>query len=129
MVLPLVPVTPTTSSSRVGSPKKTSAAGAIAARASRTTTCGTGRSSARSTTSATAPRSDRLRREVVAVGPRARHGEEERAGADRARVVGEIAHLDRRAPEHLHRLERCDEALQVHRGDSSERVLARPPTT
>ena len=31
-------------------------------------------------------------------------------------VVGEIAHLDRRAPEHLQRLERCDEALQVHRG-------------
>ena len=61
VVFPLVPVTPTTSSSRVGSPKNTSAAGAIAARASRTTICGTARSSARSTTSATAPRSDRLR--------------------------------------------------------------------
>ncbi len=55
VVFPLVPVTPTTSSSRVGSPKKTSAAGAIAARASRTTSCGTGTSSTRSTTRATAP--------------------------------------------------------------------------
>ena len=57
-----------------------------------------------------------LRREVVAVGTRARHGEEERARTDRTGVVGEIAHLDRWAPEHLHRLERCDEALQIHLG-------------
>ena len=58
----------------------------------------------------------RLRREVVAVGPPAGHGKEERAGRNRTGVVREIAHLDRRAPEHLHRLERCDEALQVHLG-------------
>ncbi len=43
------------SSSFVGSPKNTSAAGAIAARASATTICGTWTASSRSTTSATAP--------------------------------------------------------------------------
>src|SRR5204862_8226400 len=58
----------------------------------------------------------RLRREVVAVGTRAREREEERVGRYRTGVVGEIAHLDRKAPEHLHRLERCDEALQLHLG-------------
>ena len=55
VVLPFVPVTPATSSARVGSPKKASAAIAIAARASSTTSCGTSSSSGRSTTSATAP--------------------------------------------------------------------------
>jgi hypothetical protein len=64
----------------------------------------------------------RLRCEVVAVRTLPRDGEEERAGTDRTRVVGKIAHLDP-AAEHLHRLERCDEALQVHLGDSSSRVL------
>ena len=68
------------------------------------------------------PALHRLRREVVSVGTRARHGEEERARADRAGVVGEIAHLDRKAPEHLHRLERCDEALQLHTGRESIRA-------
>src|SRR5207247_10236624 len=57
-----------------------------------------------------------LRGEVVTVGPRAMEREEERAGCYRTRVVGEIAHLDRKAPEHPHRLERCDEALQLHLG-------------
>ena len=56
----------------------------------------------------------RLGSEVVAVGAPAADGEEEGAGRDRAGVVGEIAHLDRRASKHLHRLERCQEALQVH---------------
>ena len=56
VVLPVVPVTAATSSSRLGSPKNSTAAGAIARRESATTTCGAGRSSARSTTSATAPR-------------------------------------------------------------------------
>ena len=55
--MPFVPVTPATSSSFVGSPKKVSAATAIAARASATTSCGTGRPTSRSTTSAAAPRS------------------------------------------------------------------------
>ena len=57
VVLPLVPVTPTTRSSAVGSPQKRAASGAIAARASATTTCGTATSSSRSTTSAAAPAS------------------------------------------------------------------------
>jgi hypothetical protein len=56
VVLPLVPVTPATSSSWLGRPKNSSAATAIAARESGTIACGTGRSSGRSTTSATAPR-------------------------------------------------------------------------
>ncbi len=55
VVLPFVPVTPTTSSSIVGSPWKAAASGAIAARASATSTSGTPSSSGRSTTSALAP--------------------------------------------------------------------------
>ena len=55
VVLPFVPVTPATSSSRVGSPKKTSAAVAIAARDDGTTSCGTSGSTARSTTRTAAP--------------------------------------------------------------------------
>jgi hypothetical protein len=50
-----VPVTPTSSSRRVGSPKKTSAATAMATRESGTTTCGTATSTGCSTTSAAAP--------------------------------------------------------------------------
>ena len=57
VVLPLVPVIPTTRSSAVGSPWKRAAAGPIAARTSSTTTSGTPRPSGRSHTSATAPRS------------------------------------------------------------------------
>ena len=57
VVFPLVPVTPTTRSSPVGSPQNRAAKVAIAARASPTTTCATGRSSSRSTTRATAPAS------------------------------------------------------------------------
>ena len=55
VVLPFVPVTPATSSDRVGWPKKLSAATAIAARASSTRSCGTSSSSGRSTTRAAAP--------------------------------------------------------------------------
>jgi hypothetical protein len=57
VVLPLVPVIPTTCSSAVGSPQKRAATGAIAARASATRACGTSSSSGRSTTSAAAPAS------------------------------------------------------------------------
>ena len=53
--------------------------------------------------------------EFMSVRALPRHGEEERTRPDRARVVGEIAHLDP-AAEHLHRLERCNEALIVHLG-------------
>ena len=57
VVFPFVPVTPIMRSSALGSPKKRAAIGAIAARESGTTSCGTARSSSRSTTSATAPAS------------------------------------------------------------------------
>ena len=57
VVLPLVPVMPTTSSSAVGSPWKRAAAGPIAARTSGTNSSGTASPSGRWQTSATAPRS------------------------------------------------------------------------
>jgi hypothetical protein len=55
VVLPLVPVIPTTARRAVGSPWKRAAAGAIAARTERTRTSGTPRPRGRSTTSADAP--------------------------------------------------------------------------
>ena len=55
VVLPLVPVTPTTFSSLEGWPKKLAASGAIAARTDGTSTSGTPSPSGRSTTSARAP--------------------------------------------------------------------------
>ena len=42
----------------------------------------------------------------MAVGTLAGHREEQGAGRDGTGVIREIAHLDRRAPQHLHRLER-----------------------
>ena len=57
VVFPFVPVTPIMRSSALGSPKNRAAIGAIAARESGTTSCGTATSSSRSTTSATAPAS------------------------------------------------------------------------
>ena len=56
VVLPFVPVMPTTRSFFVGSPKKRAATAGIAARASGTITSGTPRPSGRSHTSAAAPR-------------------------------------------------------------------------
>ncbi len=55
VVLPFVPVTPTTRSRSVGLPLKQAASGPIAARTLGTITSGTPRSSGRSHTSATAP--------------------------------------------------------------------------
>ncbi len=57
VVFPFVPVTPASSSSFVGSPKKMSAATAIDSRVDGTRSCGTSTSSRRSTTTAAAPRS------------------------------------------------------------------------
>ena len=57
VVLPLVPVMPTTGSRAVGSPWKRAAATAIAERTSSTQTSGTPSPSGRATTSAAAPRS------------------------------------------------------------------------
>ena len=125
VVFPLVPVTPATASSSVGWPKKTSAAAAIAARTSVTTSCGTGSGSACVTTSATAPAADGLAREVVAVARRAGNAEEQRAGSRGAGVVGEVADVDWRPLDDIGRRERGDQALEVHgRQDSSVGVGA-----
>ena len=115
VVLPFVPVTPATSSARVGSPKKTSAAIAIAARASSTTSCGTSSSSGRSTTSATAPAATASAREVVPVSPRAGHAEEDRARCDPPRVVREVGDLDGAAGGALARGEHARQVVEVHR--------------
>ena len=94
VVLPLVPVMPTTASRAVGSPFSRAATGAIAARTSSTTTSGTPRPSGRCTTSATAPRS-------IACGAkscpsRVNPGTQKKRlpGLHGARVVGERRHLD-----------------------------------
>ncbi len=55
VVLPLVPVTPTTESSRDGSPYQRDAASAIARRTEGTTTCGAPTPGSRSQTMAAAP--------------------------------------------------------------------------
>ena len=81
VVFPFVPVTPASSSSFVGSPKKTSAATAIDSRDDGTRSCGTSTSSGRSTTSADRAALDRLPGEVVPVDSLAADAEEERARA------------------------------------------------
>jgi len=57
---------------------------------------------------------DRLGREVVPVGPLARHAEERRTRRHRPSVVGELAHLDWLLPENRLRRERGDQALELH---------------
>ena len=92
--LPSVPVTPMTVSCSDGRPNQASAASARARRVRSTTSCGTSiPGTSRSTTRPMAPASAAARREVVAVDVDARHGEEERAGSDAPRVVGELGHL------------------------------------
>ena len=89
VVLPFVPVTPATTSSSLGRPKNSSAAAAIAARASGTTSCGTGEVERPLDDEPDRAALDRLRREVVPVGARARNAEEAgvaRASTDRAVV-------------------------------------------
>ena len=62
---------------------------------------------------------DRLACEIVPVGVRAADAEEQRAGADRARVVREIGHLDRSAPDDVDRPERGGEALEIRHRPAS----------
>ena len=109
VVLPLVPVMPTTRSSAVGSPWKRAAACAIAARMSSTWTSGTPRPSGRQTTSAAAPRAHGVGREVMAVAREAGDAEEQRAGLHRAVVVGEAGDLDvvRAVAEQVAQRHRC----------------------
>ena len=82
VVFPLVPVTPATSSSRVGSPKKTSAAVAIAARADGTTSWGYLRLDGPLDDEDDGSVLDRLYGEVVAVCALAGNGEEGGARRD-----------------------------------------------
>ena len=97
VVLPSVPVIPTTASSALGSRYHHAAAVASAARVSSTTSCGRSLSgSARSTSAADAPARGRRSHEVVPVGVQPGHRHEERAGANVARVVGDAADRDRR---------------------------------
>ena len=96
VVLPSVPVIPTTARSRLGSPYHQAAAAARAVRLSATTSCGR-------STSGSGVLDDRgrgagrgcRRDELVAVDVEARDGHEQRAGPDLARVVGHAAHGDR----------------------------------
>ena len=105
VVLPFVPVTPATSSERVGSPKKTSAATAIAARASSTSSWGTS-SSRGARPRAQRPRPRLRAGELVPVGARAGNAEEQRARRHAVGVVGEIAR-SRRLRWHRFRLRRA----------------------
>ncbi len=95
VVLPSVPVTPTTARSWLGSPYHQAAAEASAAALRSTTSWvppvpATGRS----TISGSGPGPDRLRGVVVPVGVLAGDGREHFAGPDEARVVGDAADRD-----------------------------------
>src|SRR5205085_11266819 len=67
------------------------------------------------------PGLDRSRREVMAVDVRAADAEEEGAGRDRARVVGQIRYVERSTTDDVPRRERSDDALEVHRRASLPR--------
>ena len=68
-----------------------------------------------------------LGREVVAVGNGPGHAEEERSRPDGTGIVGEVAHLDRSASDHVGRPERGDEALQIHHRPASLATAQDPP--
>ncbi len=103
VVLPFVPVTATTSSSRDGSPKNAAAVGPIASRTLGTTCCGTSRSSAPLDDERDGAPFDRLGGKLVPIPGRTGDAEEERTRRHRTRVVGQVADLD-------------PEGVQVHRG-------------
>ena len=116
VVLPFVPVTPATRSVRVGAPKKRSASGAIAPRASATIDLrhadieralgdhrhGAGR--------------HRRGRVVVAVDDRPGYAHEQRTGYDTAGVVRDVGDLHRVAASH-HRahVEHVEQPVEQHR--------------
>ena len=109
-----MPVTAATSSSRLGSRKKATAAGAIARRASATTSCGTGKVERALDDEGGGASSHGVRREVVPVRPGAAHAEEERVRSDGARVVREIRDLHGRGVHDLGRRERLGQQLELH---------------
>ena len=94
VVLPFVPVTPIIVRDRDGSSNTTLDIGPIASRTDRTRTCGTSRSSHRSTTSATAP--ERIASRAWPCPSMFAPDEEERAGGDLAGIEGDLADLDAR---------------------------------
>ena len=108
-------------------PKNSSAAIAMAARASATTSCGTPSSSGLSTTSATAPFATASAREVVPVRARAGDAEEERARVAAAGVVGEVCDLDWSASHDVHGRERRDERARCPSRRESTRAVRRDP--
>ena len=83
-------MTAATSSSRLGSPKKATAAGAIARRESATTSCGTSSVERALDDEGGGAACHGICREVVPVRTRAADAEEERARTDGAGVVSEI---------------------------------------
>ena len=110
-----MPVTPATSSSRVGSPKKTSAAVAIAARVRRDDELRDVRLDGTLDDEHDGAVLDRLHGEVVTVRPLAGNGEESGARRDRTCVVRKIPHLDGvGAAENRLRCERGYKALELH---------------
>ena len=94
VVLPLVPVTPATSSVSVGRPKNSSAATGIASRALVDDELRHGQLERPLDDERDGAVLDRLRREVVPVGADAGDAEEEAARAGPPRVVGEVEHVD-----------------------------------
>ena len=58
---------------------------------------------------------NRCGREVVPVDAHPRHGEEQCTRRHRAGVVCEVMDLDRSVPEDIHRVERSDQTLELHR--------------
>ena len=94
VVLPLVPVTPTTCRSRLGSPGKAAASADSAARASGTRTQGSG-AAAGGSTSATTERRAALYRvvdEIGAVEALPRYGDEDAARSDVTRIEMDAGH-------------------------------------
>ena len=57
---------------------------------------------------------DRVGGEVVAVDAAPADAEEQRARRHPTRVVGEVADLDRSAPDHVARRERADQRVELH---------------
>ena len=114
VVFPFVPVTPASSSSRVGSPKNTSAATAIAARASGDDELRDVDLELSLDDERDGAALDRRPGEVVPVDDAPRNAEEQRPGVTVARVVGEVADDDRPGSGHLAGGERPDQGLQLH---------------
>src|SRR4051812_13673331 len=141
VVLPLVPVIPTTSSCALGRPKKASAATASALRDDETSSWGTSRGRNRSTASATAPRSTAIsakscpsarnpgtppgaapggaRGEVVPGARDRGRGGGGGAGPRVARRVGARRDAHTGVAAHLERPDRLPQLGQLHRGSLS----------